>query len=398
MGGTKRQSETELLETRLTDWLAEHENAMIELLRDLVNIDSHTSDKAGVDRVIARIHDFLKDFDISTRVVENESAGNFLHARIGSTAQNTPPVLLLGHCDTVFPAGEVSRRPFHINDGRAYGPGVADMKGGLVINAFVLAALAKTTSSKLPVCALFTSDEEVASPVSRAEIAETTREARAVFNAEPGRPSGNVTVGRKGGLFMRLDMSGRAAHSGSHFSHGISAIEALAQKIIRLHALTDLDIGVTVNVGVISGGLTLNTVADHASAEFELRYIDAVHRDDFLARVEDIIDAEDVPGCRASLIITGEFLPLVQTGAAKALYRDYDAAAATIGVHFGEEFSGGCSDAGIPCSQGVPTICGTGPVGGGSHTIEEYIELNTLLTRAQTLALTVLRSNKEHSL
>lgn len=378
-------------EKMLAAWFETRRTAMIDLLRDLVNTDSHTHDKAGVDAVVDQIRSFLDASGVETRLVEQEVMGNLLHADIRPAGCNAAPVLLMGHCDTVFPKGEAAKRPFHIAGQRAYGPGVADMKGGLVINAFVLAALKDLVPEGVPLCALFTSDEEIASPVSRPEITRTARTMGAVFNAEPGRPSGNVTVGRKGGVFMRVDVEGRGAHSGSHFTHGISAVEALARKTIELHALTDLEIGVTVNVGVVEGGLTLNTVAPSAHAEFELRYIDERHRDEYMARIEKIIATEHVPGSSARLTITGEFLPLVQTEASKAIYEIYDSAAATLGVHFGEEFSGGCSDAGIPCSLGVPTICGTGPVGGGSHTVEEYIEIDTLLTRAQTLAITVLR-------
>lgn len=376
---------------RLIAWFYSRRSQMIDLLRDLVNTDSHTHDKPGVDSVIRQIRRMLDAHGVATREVVQQAAGNFLHADLRPQGSNQRPIMLLGHCDTVFPKGEAARRPFTIEGERAYGPGVADMKGGLVINAFVLAAMREFCPDGLPVYALFTSDEEIASPVSRSEIEATTRHAVAVFNGEPGRPSGNVTVGRKGGLFMRLDVVGRGAHSGSHFTHGISAVEALSRKILELHALTDLGRGVTVNVGVIGGGLTLNTVAPDARAEFELRYVEQDDRDIFLEKIQAIVDAPHVAGATARLTVTGEFLPLVQFEAAKALYADYDAAAGRVGSHFGEEYSGGCSDAGVPCSLGVPTLCGTGPVGGGSHTVEEYIELDTLVTRAQTLALTVLQ-------
>lgn len=376
--------------TMVAEWLAARRSNMLELLRELVNTDSHTLDKQGVDSVVAQLKAFLEASGVETRLVEQDVAGNLLHADIRAAGFNGAPILLMGHCDTVFPKGEAAKRPFTISGGRAYGPGVADMKGGLVVNAFVLAALKAHFPEGLPVCALFTSDEEIASPIGRHEISISAGTARAVFNSEPGRPSGNVTVGRKGGIFMRVDVEGRGAHSGSHFTHGISAVEALAQKITQLHALTDLEIGVTINVGVIRGGLTLNTVAPSASAEFELRYIDERHRDEFMARIQKIIETEHVVGSSARLTVTGEFLPLVQSDASKALYKAYDSAAAMVGVHFGEEFSGGCSDAGIPSSLGVPTLCGTGPVGGGSHTVEEYIEIETLETRAQSLAIAIV--------
>lgn len=378
-------------EEAVAGWLAARRDAMVGLLADVVNTDSNTHDKAGVDRVGARLVAFLAENGIATRTTGHARFGDAIHAAIAGRDAAAAPVVLMGHRDTVFPTGEAARRPFKIDAARAYGPGVCDMKGGLVINAFVLAALKAAGGAAMPVTALFTADEEIASPSSLGLIAEACRGARAVFNGEPGRPSGNVTVARKGGLFLRVDVHGRAAHSGSHFTHGISAIDALARKTLRLHALTDLDRGVTVNVGVVGGGTTLNTVAAHAFGELDVRYIDPADRDRLLAAVEAIVAAEDVPGSRAELTITGEFLPLVQTDACKALYAVYDSAAVAMGYKFGEESSGGCSDAGVPSSLGIPTLCGTGPVGGGAHTDEEYIELDTLLTRAQTLAVAVLR-------
>ena len=148
--------------------------------------------------------------------------------------------MLMGHRDTVFPKGEPTRRPFRIENGNAYGPGVADMKAGLVMNAFVLAAFQKFGGAPAPLVGLFTSDEEIGSPACRPIIEAEARRARAVFNSEPGRPTGNVVNGRKGGVFMKMEITGKAAHSGGNFSDGISAIEELARKIIALHAITDL--------------------------------------------------------------------------------------------------------------------------------------------------------------
>ena len=141
-------------------------------------------------------------------------------------------IVLMGHRDTVFPKGEAARRPFRIENGRAYGPGVADMKAGLVMNAFVLAAFRKFGAAPGPMVGLFTGDEEIGSPEGRIAIEAEGRMARAVFNSEPGRPSGNVVTARKGGVFMMLSIEGKAAHSGGNFEAGISAIEELARKII----------------------------------------------------------------------------------------------------------------------------------------------------------------------
>src|SRR5690606_38297311 len=176
-----------------------------------------------------------------------------------------------------FSQGEASRRPFRIENGRAYGPGVSDMKAGLVMNAFVLAAFRKF-GAPVPVVGLITSDEEIGSPSSRPIIEAAAREARAVLNAEPGRPGGNVVTGRKGGVFMRMTIEGRPAHSGGNFENGISAIGELAHKIVAIHKLTDLTKGTTLNVGIVRGGEALNMVAPSAEAELDLRYIEPLER------------------------------------------------------------------------------------------------------------------------
>src|SRR5690606_37666600 len=159
------------------------------------------------------------------------------------------------------PNGEAARRPFTVRDGRASGPGVADMKAGIVMNTFVLSAFAALGGAPAPLVGLFPGDGESASPGSRPIIEVEARGARAVFNSEPGRASGNVVTGRKGGIFFRCEVFGRSAHSGANFQDGISAIEEMARKIQAWHALTDLDAGTTVNVGLVAGGQSVNTVA-----------------------------------------------------------------------------------------------------------------------------------------
>ena len=240
-------------------------------------------------------------------------------------------VMLLGHRDTVFPEGEAGRRPFTVRDGVAYGPGVADMKAGLVMNCFVLAAFAKFGGSPAPLVGLFTGDEEIGSPEGRAVIEAEARRARVVFNSEPGRPSGAVVTGRKGGVFMAMRITGKAAHSGGNFTAGISAIEELARKIQAIHALTDLERGITLNVGLVSGGQSVNTVAPWAVGEIDLRYVEPADRDAVMAEIGAIVERSYVPGTKAELAIKGEFLPMTQSAAAKRLFELYVAASAEDG-------------------------------------------------------------------
>ncbi|KRB29696.1 M20 family metallopeptidase [Mesorhizobium sp. Root172] len=364
---------------------------MLGLLRDLVDIDSPSRNKAGVDAVGARLVAFLRHAGIAEDMVPNDVFGSAFAARLPGRSDRGH-VLLMGHMDTVFPVGEAARRPFRVEGGRAYGPGVADMKGGLVVNAFAMAALARHFTALCPIIGLFTADEEIASPSSRALIERQAMGARAVFNSEPGRANGNVVVARKGGVFMRFDVRGKASHSGAAFSDGISAVEEVAHKVIALHALTNLDDGVTVNVGVIGGGQTLNTVAPAAFGELDLRYVRSSDRDKLLAAIRGIIDTSWVPGASAELLVTGEFLPLGRTQAGDALYELYKASAADVGHHIGAESTGGCADSGYAAATGAPTLCGTGPLGGNVHTAAEYIDIETLVPRAKALALSIMRS------
>jgi glutamate carboxypeptidase len=265
------------------------------------------------------------------------------------------------------------------------------MKAGLVINAFVLAAFKRFGGAPAPLAGLITGDEEIGTPASRAIIERVARGARCVFNAEPGRPTGNVVTGRKGGVFMRFQVFGKAAHSGGNFEKGISAIGELAHKIVAMHRVTDLSRGVTVNVGLVKGGQSVNTTAPHAEGEIDLRYVDPEDRTAALAALHEIVGHATAPGTTARLEVRSEFLPLVPTPGSDTLLAVYRAAAADAGLVVNGEFSGGCADSGFTAGVGCPTLCATGPVGGNAHTPEEYMEVGSLVPRAQALALAILR-------
>lgn len=374
---------------QIVGWLAESEPEMLALLERLVNIDSWSYDKAGVDRVGEAIAEFLAGHGIDVQRIPVETHGDSFRASVGAAAGNRP-IVMMGHRDTVFPTGEVARRPFTLTNGRAYGPGVADMKSGLVLNTFVLIAFARFGGAPAPLVALYTGDEEIGSPTSRPIIEQAAREARLVFNSEPGRPTGNVVTGRKGGVFMRCEVTGVAAHSGGNYEQGRSAIEELARKIQAWHKVTDLEAGITVNIGLIEGGQSVNTVAPHAKAEIDLRYVELPQRDVAVGAIREIAETCSVPDTSATLEILGEFKALNQTPAAKALFEHYVAAAGEAGLEIEGEFSGGCADSGFTAAVGTPTLCGTGPVGGNAHSPEEYLDVDTLVPRAQAMAIAIL--------
>lgn len=380
-------------EATVMDWIAARSGAMVELLAELVNTDSGSFDKAGVDAagaVLKRVYGALPNATLTTQ--PSERFGEAIRVALPGPAGADPrPVMLMGHRDTVFPKGEPTRRPFRIADGRGYGPGVMDMKAGLVMNAFVFSAFAALGGHRAPLVALITSDEEIASPFSRPVIEAEARGARAAFNAEPSKAPHQVVRGRKGGVFLVMEVEGKAAHSGANYAAGISAIEELALKIPALHRLTDLERGITVNVGLISGGQTVNTIAPYARGEIDLRYVTPQDRAAAVEAIRAIVETANIPGTRGRLSISGEFLPLVETPESRALFALYAAAAADAGFAATAEFTGSCADSGFTAGVGCPTLCSIGPVGAHGHTPEEYVELDSLVPCAQALALALMR-------
>ena len=375
--------------TAVCNWLAAHHSEMLELLEAAVNIDSGSSHKQGVDRMAALMESFLGSSGLRTQRHPLTDHGDCVSATMAGS-MGSEHVLLLGHMDTVFPVGTAKRRPFRVEGEMAYGPGVADMKAGLVMHAFVARAFAEIAPGNVPVQLLFTGDEEVASPSSRHITLEKARGAQAVFNAEPGRPSGNVVTARKGAFFIDFEVKGVAAHAGVAPEKGASAIEALAQKVVELHQLNDRSAGLSANVGTIRGGMTVNTVADHAQAQLDVRFPGNFDHEELHDKILRIICRKSV--CNTHAHVTGEglFLPLLVTEAGQQLLEKYQKNAKKLDMNVEGESTGGSADSGLTSSVGAPTLCATGPIGGDVHTEREWLRVNSILPRAQALALTIL--------
>jgi len=374
-------------EKQVLQWLNGSQAQMLALLQPLVDIDSGSHCKSGVDAVVARLRVYLEAHGVRCDVHLNETAGNCMRASIGCTGK---PVVLMGHCDTVFATGTAAQRPFRIEGDMAYGPGVADMKAGLVVNSFVLAAFAHA-GMEVPMVGLYTADEEIASPVSRPFIEANSKDALAVFNSEPGRPSGNVVTGRKGAMFIDCEVTGIPAHSGANHQDGASAIEALCRKVVQMHRLTDYGTGTTVNVGLIEGGTSVNTVAPNAKASIDVRFKTTSAMASVQAQLAAIISENEVSGTCGHIRQQRYFLPLVQSTASRDLFAAYVASAAGIGFGVSGEYSGGSADSGLTAAAGIPTLCSTGPVGGKIHTAEEWMQVGSMVPRAQAIALTAMR-------
>lgn len=380
-------------EKAVLTWLDGQKDAMVDLLGRLVNIDSGSYNKQGSDQVFQVLRDHFAEFGISSELIPLATSGHDLRVVVPAGGGNVGnrPIVLMGHCDTVFADGTANERPFKVEDGRAYGPGVNDMKSGVVMNAFVLTAIARVGGAPVPMVGLFSSDEEIASPGSRAVIEAEARGARAVFNSEPARPNGNVVTGRKGAVFFRFEITGKAAHSGVAHELGRSAIHELACKIEALHALTNYETGTTVNVGLVEGGRSVNTVAPFAAAEVDVRFKTLAAMEDIMARIRDVLGVVHVPGTETRIVREGRFLPLEEKDSNRSLFEAYAQGAREVGFEVEGEYTGGSADSGFTSAIGTPTLCGTGPVGAGSHSEDEYMLVDTLVPRAKALALTVLR-------
>jgi glutamate carboxypeptidase len=376
---------------RLLDWLGGQQQAMQDLLHRIVDIDSGSRDEAGILAVAQALRERLEAAGVAVRFEDVPGYGVLLHADVAGPDVGGPaegaPIYLMGHMDTVFPAGTVARRPFRVEEGRAYGPGVADMKSGLVLNVFVAEAFARCGGLKAPLKLFFSCDEEIGSPATRQTIMDTVRGARAVFNAEPGRVSGNLVTSRKGSMAVEFEVQGVAAHAGINHAAGASALEAMARKLLALHALTDPATGTTTNVGVLQGGIVPNMVAPHAKAELDVRYTAQTDPDALMERIRAIVEEESVPRTQGRVTAVRRTLPMAPTP--DALLQLYRRGAQSLGFDVQGEFTGGAADSGLTASVGVPTLCATGPVGGHPHTEREYCELATFVPRAQAVALAV---------
>ncbi|MFG0607716.1 M20 family metallopeptidase [Delftia sp. WSY_14] len=371
---------------RLLDWLGGQQQAMQDLLHRIVDIDSGSRDEAGILAVAQALRERLEAAGVAVRFEDVPGYGVLLHADVPGPGEGAP-IYLMGHMDTVFPAGTVARRLFRVEEGRAYGPGVADMKSGLVLNVFVAEAFARCGGLGAPLKLFFSCDEEIGSPATRQTIMDTVRGARAVFNAEPGRVSGNLVTSRKGSMAVEFEVQGVAAHAGINHAAGASALEAMARKLLALHALTDPATGTTTNVGVLQGGIVPNMVAPHAKAELDVRYTAQTDPDALMERIRAIVEEESVPRTQGRVTAVRRTLPMAPTP--DALLQLYRRGAQSLGFDVQGEFTGGAADSGLTASVGVPTLCATGPVGGHAHTEREYCELATFVPRAQAVALAI---------
>jgi glutamate carboxypeptidase len=329
----------------------------------------------------------LEGLDFATELLPQDRVGDHVVGRRPS--RNGKQILLVGHCDTVFSHGTLAERPWRVEDGLAYGPGVYDMKGGIAILLTALDALRATGSrlwAETGITVFFNSDEEILSPTSAEPIDQIARECQTVCILEPARPGGEYTFVRKGAGKFFMKITGRAAHAGGQPEFGRSAALELAHKTIALHALNDPSTGVTVNVGVMRAGERSNIICPEAYAEIDLRALDPEAMESTIEAMRQIATRSTVPDTTTALWGEPNFPPLPRKPVNERLFGRMREVAARVGFEAADIVSGGGSD-GNHTGQIVPTIDDMGIGGDGAHTEHEFAVLSTLTERAQALAL-----------
>lgn len=370
---------------------------MRALLEQLVNIDSGSHDKAGVDQVSAVLANRLEHLGFSIEQRPNETCGDFVFARkaLGGSGR----VLILGHADTVWPAGTVAHWPYReISADIATGPGVGDMKGGLVMALFALEhLLASGFGSLESITYVLVPDEEIGSVNSRHHIEELARQADLALVLEPGRPGNGVVTARGalGNLFMYAH--GCTAHCAVNFKSGASAVRHLAMKVADLEDLTEPEYGTIVNVGVFEGGVAKQVVPARAMLNIDVRARTEERAKALLERIDAIAERQDVERVKVE-ILGGMTRPAFTTQHNRALFALMSEISEELGARvFEVPPTAGGSDGNFPAAQGVPTLDSLGPVSHDICSLQETMEIPTLVTRAAMFHEIIRRFSLESS-
>lgn len=365
--------------------------ALLDDLRIIVNIDSGTFTKPGIDRVGAYLQERFRDFGFSTSFDRQVEYGDHLVAIHTGQKPEGPRLLLIGHIDTVFPEGEAQRRPFALakSTGRdiATGPGVLDMKSGVLMGMYAMRQLIESGEDSYSratfVC---NSDEEVGSPSSRPLIRDLAKQADAVLVLEPGRTEGTVVSSRRGCGQYRVEVHGLSAHAGVEPQRGRNAILELSYQVQKMQALNGTVPGTTLSVGIIRGGERTNVVPDYAYFDMDVRAGSQEAMRTLEAAMRKVTTQRHLQGTHITL--SGSMLcqPFERNRDNERLVQLAKEAGRELGIQVQEAGSGGASDANSTAAMGIPTLDGLGAGGGLAHNPGEYIELEYLPKRVALIA------------
>jgi len=356
----------------------------IEELRTLVDIDSGTYTSEGIEALATCMEKKYVDMGWHTQRIDCNIAGPGIEARNKPDAKHID-VMIIGHMDTVFPVGTVATRPLTTDAKRAYGPGAADMKAGILSVVYALRTLDKAVLDKLSICVCMNPDEETGSLYSSDWLTSVALTAKKVIIAEPGRADGSFVNARKGIAVYQLKCCGKAAHAGNEPESGRSAITEMANWVLAINKLTNFTTGLTFNVGTIKGGSAVNVVPNHAEALIDTRYWDNDEYEKADATLKSMVKKAFVEGVSTSITRTAYKPSMVPSKETEAFMALVEACGKELKLPIVWKAVGGASDGNLTSKLGIPSLDAFGPVGGGLHSETEYLELDSIEPRIQLL-------------
>lgn len=371
----------------MTDLLAhftKQADAMLDTLKQMAAFESPTTGKAAVDRLGKWLRERLNEAGAEVEIHVRETHGDITLARWNADSDGRP-ILILGHIDTVWDEGTLDKMPLREEDGKLYGPGVYDMKGGITLALQAIIELQKLKQlPDRPIRMLLTTDEETGSNVSRDLIQDTARDCMLVLVMEPALPDGSVKTGRKSTGTFYLTARGVSSHAGGAHEEGVNAIVEIAHQIAKVSAWTDYAIGTTTSAGLIQGGTRSNVIPDECRAVVDSRVMTVAEQE----RVTQAFHSLEpvLPG--ATLEVSGGFdrPPMERNEQMLATFEQAKAIAADIGLSIHEGQTGGGSDGNFTAGMGIATLDGMGPVGAGAHALHEHVVIEDLARRAALVA------------
>lgn len=374
-----------------------NKHEMLLFWEHLVNMQGGSYEIDKVNLVIDFLKKHFEAEGIDCRVLDTKGSCNMLVAEINQESDKKP-LLLCGHCDTVFPSNTFPENPFHIKDGFAYGPGVVDMKNGIAQIFYLLVALKHFGYTDRPVKAIIVGDEENSHGLGIADklLMEEAQGALCCFNMESGREEG-MTVGRKGGMDCHITVRGVSAHAGNDYLKGRNAIIEMSQKLPLLQALSIYEEGLTVSVGIIKGGMASNVVPEYCYAELDIRYIKLAHMDYIKEKIREVCAKTYIEGTTTEVEFVYPMPSFEETEANHKLLKFINSVEHKLGYEESKPiFVGGMSDAGYMSKVGVPTVCSMGGQGSGAHTKEERASVESFFRRWM-IALTAIMEIDSYS-
>ncbi len=369
--------------TTLQASVAASEPRLLTRLRRLVEIESPSGDKASVDRAADLVSTWATELDATIKRHKQKHFGDVLELRFGPSRSKHGRILLLGHLDTVWPLGTLAKMPFRAAQGKLHGPGILDMKSGVLMALEAIAALSDTGNLNRPITLLLNSDEEIGSPLSRPITEKIAQTCSAVFVLEPAQGLAYKTA-RKGIGNYLVTVEGIAAHSGVDFDRGHSAILEMSRLVQTISAFTGRAPGLTVNVGTIQGGTQSNVVPARCIAAVDVR----IQRAQDATKVDELFRSLKLTDKACKLTITGGINrpPMERKPGTIALFKQSRKLAAQLGFTLDEASTGGGSDGNFTATLGIPTLDGMGSIGAGAHATHEHIDPTHLIPRTTLLA------------